>query len=128
MTIVLPLSFRRLASRGTGSLNCCFEELSLHPCPAVVCAFIVVWLGAATQTYLWTYHILSGFLMAPLWLRRYFFLPEIPFSQTAGFVALCVFLAFLLMRRTLMCSSRAYRIFPSGQANPFGGLGWGLGR
>lgn len=93
--------------------------------PAAVCAFFVVWLGAATQTYLWTYLILFGFLMAPFWLRRYLFFPEIPFSQSAGLVALCVLLAFLLMRRTLMCGNRAYRIFPGGQANPFGGLGWG---
>ncbi len=96
--------------------------------PAAVCAIFVVWLGAATQTYLWTYLILFGFLMAPLWLRRHLFFPEITFSQTAGFVAACVLPAFLLVRRSLMRSSRAYRIFPGGQANPFGGLGWGLGK
>jgi hypothetical protein len=92
--------------------------------PASLCVFFAVWRGAKTQGYALLLLTLFGFQIVPPWLQRFFHYPEIPYSQTGAFVALCVLLAFLLTRRALIRSSLAYRV----QTSSTGNLPWAMGR
>ena len=91
--------------------------------PAALCVFFIVWRGGGTQTQILLLLTLFGFYLGPLFLQGILSHPEIPFSQTGALVGLCVLLAFVLTRRAIQRSSRAYVV----PANQFGTL-WGAPR
>jgi hypothetical protein len=88
--------------------------------PGSLCICFMVWRGSGTRT--------NILLLVPLCSLSPIFSDLIlssktPYSATGTFVALCVLLAFLLTRRTIQRSSRAYVV----PANQFGSV-WGAGR
>jgi hypothetical protein len=91
---------------------------------AALCVFFAIWRDAGILANALMLLTMFGFLQAPLWLQMFFHPPEIPFRLTGLIVAICVLLAFLLTRWTLLHSSRAYRV----QANPLGNVPWSAGR
>lgn len=95
--------------------------------PGALCVFVTVWRGVGMQAYALQLLILFGFLLAPLWLGRYFRYPEPPLSLAVAFAAFWILLAFLLTRRALLGSRQAYRP-PGFQITNFGGLPWSASR
>ena len=92
------------------------KSYALILAPASLCIFFAVWRGTGIQAYLLLLFTMIGFQMVHH--------PEIPFSLGGPITAICVLLAFLLTRHTLMHSSHTYRI----QANVFNKDPWGAAR
>ncbi|MGA2176737.1 MAG: hypothetical protein ABSH38_17310 [Verrucomicrobiota bacterium] len=111
-------------SVGTPGAVTVLKSYALILAPASLCVFFAVCRGSGVPAGALVLLTMFGFLVAPLWLKGILHNPEIPFRLTGAFVALCVLLAFLLTRRALLHSSRAYRV----QASPFGKWAWTMGR
>ena len=92
--------------------------------PASLCVFFAVWRGDGIQAYVLLAITLFGFQLVQLRLQTAFHYPELPFSVCGSIAAICVLLAFLLIRCALMRSSHAYQV----KANPFGNIALGMGQ
>jgi uncharacterized membrane protein YfcA len=81
-----------------------------------------VWRSDEKGVYALLLLAMIGFLLGFMRLQTHY--PEHPFNLIGPVVGICLLLAFLLMRRTLLHSSHAHRL----QANAGGNLPWGAGR
>ncbi len=78
--------------------------------PAALCAFFAVWQGSGKPVYITLLLTLFGFFMGGVWLQGYLHVLEMPFGLAGPIAAIIILLAFLLTRRALLHSSRAYRV------------------
>jgi hypothetical protein len=91
---------------------------------AALCVSFAVWRGDRMEVYAFLLLTMVGFLLGPMYLQMFFHYPEHPFNLTGLVVGICLLSAFLLTRRVILHSSRAYRVQP----NAGGNLPWGSGR
>lgn len=90
--------------------------------PAAFCVSLILWCGMATAySNVLGFGVIFIFLLASLWLPHHFHLKELSIGITGSFVALSLFLAWLLAYYMTKNKSRAYRVVTGGQASLFGG-------
>jgi hypothetical protein len=100
------------------------NSFTLALAPAALCVFFAVWRGDRMEVYAFLLLTMLGFLLGPMYLRMLFHYPEHSINLTGLVVCICFLSAFLLTRRVILHSSRAYRVRP----NAGGNLPWGAGR
>ena len=107
---------------GTSEAFTVLNSFTLVLAPAALCMSFAVWRSDEKGVHVLLLLAMVGFLLGFIRLQTRY--PEHPFNLIGPVVGICLLLAFLLIRRTLLHSSRAYRV----QANTGGNLPWGAGR
>jgi hypothetical protein len=107
---------------GTPEAFSVLNSFTLVLAPTALCMSFAVWRSDEKGVYALLLLAMIGFLLGFMRLQTHY--PEHPFNLIGPVVGICLLLAFLLMRRTLLHSSHAHRL----QANAGGNLPWGAGR
>jgi len=109
---------------GTVEALTVLNSFALVLAQAAPCVFFAVWRGDRKEVYALLLLTQVGFLLGSMYLQMLFHYPEHSLHLIGPIMGICLPSAFLLTRRVILHSSRAYRV----QANACGNLLWGAGR